>query len=296
MLRLATAGETQDTDRIALFGAAAFQQAPRLQLADVPDWRPMQRLSEELEAVGFYLLAHPLDSYAGKLKRLKVTRWADLLASGRSSNVLLAGTVIGRKERTSAKGSKYAFVQLSDTSGVLQSRVFLRYWLPNVAGWRPDPRSCCTSPPRATGMGCAASCRSWSRWSAPSTVSPTASKSASTMTSHFPPSSPRSLRPDRDAARFRLFAWPGGGREAEILLPQPRRITATRPTACAPSPASAMCAEISAVSIRYGFDETRENETRNVRSLGHELIKGIHVARNLFKLLEGAIMTPRRYE
>jgi DNA polymerase-3 subunit alpha len=38
--------------------------------------------------------------------------------------VRLAGTVIAKKERTSAKGSRYAFVQLSDTSGVFEVTVF----------------------------------------------------------------------------------------------------------------------------------------------------------------------------
>ena len=52
----------------------------------------MERLSEELEAVGFYLSAHPLDTYGTKLKRLKSLRFADLLASGRSGPAMLAGT------------------------------------------------------------------------------------------------------------------------------------------------------------------------------------------------------------
>ena len=84
----------------------------------------MERLSEELEAVGFYLSAHPLDTYGAKLKRLKSIRFADLLASGRSGPATLAGTVIAKKERTSGKGNRYAFVQLSDTSGVFEVTVF----------------------------------------------------------------------------------------------------------------------------------------------------------------------------
>ena len=84
----------------------------------------MERLSEELEAVGFYLSAHPLDTYGAKLKRLKSIRFADLLASGRSGPATLAGTVVAKKERTSGKGNKYAFVQLSDTSGVFEVTVF----------------------------------------------------------------------------------------------------------------------------------------------------------------------------
>jgi DNA polymerase-3 subunit alpha len=111
------------SEQIGLFGGSGFQ-APRLQLADVADWPPMERLSEELEAVGFYLSSHPLDTYGPKLKRLKSIRYGDLLASGQSGPATLAGTVISRKERTSGKGNKYAFVQLSDTSGVFEVTVF----------------------------------------------------------------------------------------------------------------------------------------------------------------------------
>ncbi|MBK8176715.1 MAG: DNA polymerase III subunit alpha [Rhodospirillales bacterium] len=125
MLRCASASASErNDDQIGLFGGAAFDHAPRLQVADVADWPPMERLAEELEAVGFYLSAHPLDTWGARLKRLKVVRYADLVASGRSGAVLLAGTVISRKERTSSKGSKYAFVQLSDTSGVFEVTVF----------------------------------------------------------------------------------------------------------------------------------------------------------------------------
>jgi DNA polymerase-3 subunit alpha len=125
ILRCAAAASAERAgDQIGLFSASGFQQPSRLQLADVQDWPPMERLSEELEAVGFYLSAHPLDTYGAKLKRLKSIRFADLLASGRSGPATLAGTVIAKKERTSGKGNKYAFVQLSDTSGVFEVTVF----------------------------------------------------------------------------------------------------------------------------------------------------------------------------
>jgi DNA polymerase-3 subunit alpha len=125
ILRCAAADSAERAgDQIGLFSASGLQQPPRLQLTEVQDWPPMERLSEELEAVGFYLSAHPLDTYGAKLKRLKSIRFADLLASGRSGPATLAGTVIAKKERTSGKGNRYAFVQLSDTSGVFEVTVF----------------------------------------------------------------------------------------------------------------------------------------------------------------------------
>ena len=119
----AAASAERASEQIGLFGASSFQP-PRLQVANVEDWPPMERLSEELEAVGFYLSAHPLDIYGPKLRRLRSIRFADLMASGRSGAATLAGTVVGKKERTSGKGTRYAFVQLSDTSGVFEVTVF----------------------------------------------------------------------------------------------------------------------------------------------------------------------------
>src|SRR5690606_372337 len=86
-----------------------------------------QRLQNEFEAVGFYLSAHPLDSYAVSLRRLEVVPFAEIgtWLQGRPTNrVKLAGIVIQRQERTSMRGNRFAFVQFSDASGVFEATVF----------------------------------------------------------------------------------------------------------------------------------------------------------------------------
>ena len=96
-------------------------------LPDVADWPAMERLRHEFESIGFYLSAHPLDAYAKALDRLKVTEWAELLSRppGRDiARARLAGTVIAKKERTSARGNRFAFVQMSDASGMFEVTVF----------------------------------------------------------------------------------------------------------------------------------------------------------------------------
>ncbi|MSO92158.1 MAG: DNA polymerase III subunit alpha [Rhodospirillales bacterium] len=125
ILRHASA-ETHDraSSQMGLFGGGGSAPDVRLNLPAVADWAPMDRLKEEFDAIGFYLSAHPLDAFAKALRRLKVKRIADVLAEGEGGAVKLAGTVIGKKERTSQKGSRYAFVQLSDTSGVFEVTVF----------------------------------------------------------------------------------------------------------------------------------------------------------------------------
>ena len=125
ILRHANASaEERASEQISLFGGQAGGMQRPLNLPDTPDWPPMERLKEEFEAIGFYLSAHPLDAYSKPLGQLQVTPVAEILAKGASGPVSMAGTVISKKERTSAKGSRYAFVQMSDPSGVFEVTVF----------------------------------------------------------------------------------------------------------------------------------------------------------------------------
>jgi DNA polymerase-3 subunit alpha len=126
LLRLsASVAADAASGQMGLFGAGGSDAAAvSVPLPAVEDWLPLDRLREELESIGFYLSAHPLDAYASKLQRLNVTRSTALNASITAGPVTLAGTVIGRRERTSGKGMRYAFVQLSDPAGVFEATVF----------------------------------------------------------------------------------------------------------------------------------------------------------------------------
>ena len=84
----------------------------------------MERLKEELDAIGFYLSAHPLDAYTKTLRRLKVVKSADLATATTAGPISVAGAVVGKRERTSGKGNRHAFVQLSDGSGLFEVTVF----------------------------------------------------------------------------------------------------------------------------------------------------------------------------
>ncbi len=129
LLRTAQAtAEERETNQVNLFGGGpggpAANDPP---LPKVKEWSLHERLQAEFESVGFYLAAHPLDAYAVGLKRLGVVRSGEIarsLAAGGSTRVRLAGTVLGRKERTSAKGNKFAFAQLSDAGGTYEIMIF----------------------------------------------------------------------------------------------------------------------------------------------------------------------------
>jgi DNA polymerase-3 subunit alpha len=128
LLRQASlAAEERESRQESLFAGIDPSFAPRPSLPLVTDWPPVERLQHEFAAIGFYLSSHPLDPYGKSLERAGIIRWADLpagLAANPTNRFRLAGIVIGRKERTSGRGNRFAFVQMSDPSGTYEVTLF----------------------------------------------------------------------------------------------------------------------------------------------------------------------------
>ncbi len=116
--------EQAASNQVSLFGGGEDLPPPRLRPA--PVWLPMEKLAEEHKAIGFYLSGHPLDDYLPALRRKQVMTLAELTAEAASGPMigLLAGTVANRQERKSAKGNQFAFVGLSDPTGLYEVTVF----------------------------------------------------------------------------------------------------------------------------------------------------------------------------
>ena len=117
--------EQRGSAQVSLFGEAG-EDLPEPRLANVPDWLPAERLAEEFKAVGFYLSGHPLDDYMGALKRKGVMTLDDVTARAQGGPFVakLAGVVAGRQERKSARGNRFAFAQLSDTTAAYEVTLF----------------------------------------------------------------------------------------------------------------------------------------------------------------------------
>jgi DNA polymerase-3 subunit alpha len=120
-----SASESRSTGQENLF-AETGSDMPAIPLPEVEDWLLMERLSHEKDAVGFYLSSHPLEAYERALGRLRVRTFdeAAKALNGSDRQLRLAGTVEGVQERTSARGNRYAFIQLSDSSGGYEVTVF----------------------------------------------------------------------------------------------------------------------------------------------------------------------------
>jgi DNA polymerase III subunit alpha len=117
--------EQRSSSQVSLFGEAG-DDLPEPRLAAPDDWLPNERLAEEHKAVGFYLSGHPLDDYMPALRRKKCLTLAQVQAraEGGAFVTKMAGSVSSRQERKSQRGNRFAFVQLSDPTGLYEVTMF----------------------------------------------------------------------------------------------------------------------------------------------------------------------------
>ena len=117
--------DDRNSNQISMFGDGG-EDLPAPRLPNPEPWLPMERLGQEHQAVGFYLSGHPLDDYMGPLKRQRVQTLQELSQKASSGKFAakISGTVSSKQERKSARGNRFAFVQLSDPTGLYEVTVF----------------------------------------------------------------------------------------------------------------------------------------------------------------------------
>ncbi len=116
------------TEQPGLFGLEEIQPSSRTPaMQHKPEWPPFEKLQHEFDALGFYLSAHPMDSYKGLLAKKQVVHAGQLqafVAEKGPRRIAMAGILTGLKQRTSAKGSRYAFAQFTDATGIFEVLLF----------------------------------------------------------------------------------------------------------------------------------------------------------------------------
>lgn len=117
--------EQKSSNQVSLFGEAG-DDLPEPRMVPVEDWLPAERLGEEFKAVGFYLSGHPLDDYMGPLKRKGVITLDEVRAKAETQPLVakVAGVVAALQIRKSARGNRFAFCQMSDTTGAFEVTLF----------------------------------------------------------------------------------------------------------------------------------------------------------------------------
>ncbi len=117
--------EAKASTQVSLFGESGAD-IPEPRIARRDDWQPVERLGQEHQAIGFYLSGHPLDDYMSALRRRGVDTLSEVTAKAERGPYIakMAGSVGVRQERKSAKGNRFAFVSMSDPTGLYEVTLF----------------------------------------------------------------------------------------------------------------------------------------------------------------------------
>ncbi|MFN3225453.1 MAG: DNA polymerase III subunit alpha [Hyphomicrobiales bacterium] len=140
MAEAASRHEDRASGQGGLFGDAPADQTDLVVAGN--EWPLAERLQNELNALGFFFSAHPLDDYEQVLKRLRIQTYGEFLASvsnaspdddempvassngrerkGPMHATRLAGTVSDSYERRTRDGRAMAIIKLTDHSGLYE--------------------------------------------------------------------------------------------------------------------------------------------------------------------------------
>ncbi|PCJ99753.1 MAG: DNA polymerase III subunit alpha [Zetaproteobacteria bacterium] len=120
--------EERNSGQVSLFGDDTGDGG--LGMPDLPvakNWGPLEKLAREFKAVGFYLSAHPLDTRQAQFERMRIVSLSHVeedMKSKAKAAYQMAGVLLKKQEKMSQKGNKYAFLQLSDPTGIFEVTIF----------------------------------------------------------------------------------------------------------------------------------------------------------------------------
>ena len=129
-------GRKNIAGQMDLFNMDAESPEPSLQLPDVTEFTPAEKMAMEKEVTGLYLSGHPMDDYretAQKLGAVPISRLlsdpgdpgsADPARDG--EHVILAGVVSSVRTRTTKNNSLMSYVVLEDDTGSIELIAFQR--------------------------------------------------------------------------------------------------------------------------------------------------------------------------
>lgn len=120
-----TATQDRQSNQINLFAESAATPYSNNELKPVEEWSVLEKLNKECDAIGFYLSAHPMESYAPALKKWGITNSGALprKLNGSQQSLKLAGIVAACKTKVSSRG-KFAFLSLSDAEGFFEVTIY----------------------------------------------------------------------------------------------------------------------------------------------------------------------------
>ncbi|MEX0671982.1 MAG: DNA polymerase III subunit alpha [Candidatus Babeliales bacterium] len=123
-----------ETGQMGLFGMIHTQSEKTALYAyeAASDWPTKQKLEKEKEVIGFYLSAHPLDSYKQFYTMLNIPQFATIAQQRNDTSlreepiVIGCGLITSKRIITTKKGDRMAFVQLEDKESKAEIILFPR--------------------------------------------------------------------------------------------------------------------------------------------------------------------------
>ncbi len=91
---------------------------------DIPEWNEGDLLAYEKETIGFYITGHPLARFEKEARRYAQNTTAELTEISDGSDVTITGVIRSRKNTTTKKGSKMAYLSVEDLQGTVEVIVF----------------------------------------------------------------------------------------------------------------------------------------------------------------------------
>ena len=109
----------------------------------ISEWDNKEKLEKEKEVIGFYISAHPLDTYKKQLKRLNTKLFTTALEQSNNNKSMQeiitvgCGIIKSRRNILTKKGDKMAFVQIEDAISTAEIILFPRTYK-EVEKWLDD--------------------------------------------------------------------------------------------------------------------------------------------------------------
>lgn len=110
----------KETDQFALF------EKTEPKLANVEEFHTVEKLSYELESVGMYISAHPIDDYLQKMNDLGCS---DISESNQYMKCRIAGVITSVQKKNTKNDTRFAIINLSDKSGNVDIMIFSELFL-----------------------------------------------------------------------------------------------------------------------------------------------------------------------
>lgn len=116
--------EEKESAQFSLFGGGMMEAAPAYTIPELPEWGEKDKLSHEKGVLGLYISGHPLDRYAADLEHFISSTISELGDKKAGSSVSIAGIVTSRRDMTTKKGDRMAFIVLEDLTGEVEVSLF----------------------------------------------------------------------------------------------------------------------------------------------------------------------------